>query len=219
VVKFSSTWASLWRRHLKNYFRSVLLMLSMAMLAACASGDVTGQKLSASASMAPFSTVDVMFMDKGVITEAARPWLPPSSIYRLDEQFGPGREVRNIMTEARDAVRSVFAARGIPGQVFLASDVYGTAKQPSHAVRVSFVSANSMGGRVMSVVFQVSVLETSTNQLLWQGSAKANADGDGFTKQARQEAATKLRLEFAEGIVRALRDSGLSAGTTGAKFD
>jgi hypothetical protein len=204
---------------LRNLILGALMVLSMALLAACATGDVTGQRLNTSASTIPFSAVEVVFMDKGALRQPARPGSPPGPIHLLDEQFGPGREVRNIMTEVRDAVGRVFASRGISGQAYLASGVNGMTKPPSHTVRVSFVSADSTGGRVVSVVFQVSVFETSTNQLLWQGTAKANANGDGLTNQARQESAAKQRLEFAEGIVRALRESGLASGSSGAKFD
>lgn len=187
----------------------VVVLFSVWLLAACATADVSGQRVGTATSMTPLSSVDVVFLDKPSLkrTDLAGTFVNPQAYSALTDRVG--WDVRRAMSEARDGVQAAFAANGIQGQAYLVSDVHGAPRATSHKVIVSLVSVQATPQNTGTITLKVAVFETAGNQLLWQGESKTFPGGDGFSKEAREEAIRKKQQKFGEGIVRALREAGL----------
>ena len=184
-------------------------LFSVWLLAACATADVSGHRVSTAASTVRLSSVDVVFLDKPSLkrTDLGGLFANPNSYSALSDRVV--FDVRRAMSEAREGVQAAFAAHGIPGQAYLASDPHGSPKPTSHKIVVSLISAQANPQNTASITLQVAVFEIATRQLLWQGESKTFPGGDGFSKKARDEAILKKQQNFGEGIVRALREAGL----------
>jgi predicted small secreted protein len=188
-------------------------LLLVCLLAACATAEVSGRRVSTATSAVRLSSVDVVFLDRPSLkrTDLGGNFASPSSYTGLSDRVAS--DVRRAMSEARDGVQTAFASHGIQGRAYLASSLYGTPEKPtSHKVVVSLISAQANAQSTASITLQVAVFETATNQLLWQGESKTFPGGDGFSNKAREDAILKKQQNFGEGIVRALREAGLLVG-------
>lgn len=191
-------------------------LISVWLLAACATADVSGHRVSTVTSTVRLSSVDVVFLDRPSLkrTDLGGAFASPSSYSALSDRVI--RDVRRAMSEARDGVQTAFAAHGIQGRAYLASDLYGTPAPTSHKVVVSLASAQAGPQNTASIILRVAVFETATNRILWQGESKTFPGGDGFSNQAREDAILKKQKNFGEGIVRALHEAGLFSETSQA---
>lgn len=196
---------------MRKLIGSAVVLFWVGLLAACAGmAEVSGQRVGATPATVQLSSVDVVFMDRPSLkrTDLGGLFASPSSYAGLSDRVV--MDVRRAMSEARDGVQAAFAAHGIQGMAYLASDVLGTPKPTSHRVVVSMLSAQASAQGTGDIKLQIVVVETATRRLLWQGEAKTFPGGDGFSSKARQEAILKKQKNFGEGIVRALRDAGLA---------
>lgn len=202
---------------MRTFIGWVAVLLGVGLLTACAAtADVSGQRVGTAAASVPLSSVDVVFMDRPSLkrTDLAGVFASPTSYAGLSDRVV--MDVRRAMSEARDGVQAAFAAHGIQGMAYLASDAYGTPKATSHRVVVSMLSAKASAQNTSEIMLQIVVIETATRRLLWQGESKTFPGGDGFSSKAREEAILKKQKNFGEGIVRALRDAGLAVGASPA---
>lgn len=195
-------------------YAAVLLFASL--LAACATADVSGHRVSTVASAVRLSSVDVIFLDRPSLkrTDLGSVFANPNSYSGLTDRVT--LDVRRAMAEARDGVQAAFAARNVPGLAYLASDTRGLPKPTSHRVFVSLISAQATAQNTGTILLKVTVVETATNQLLWQGESKTFPGGDGFSQKAREDAILKKQQNFGDGIIRALREAGLIDAAQGS---
>jgi hypothetical protein len=184
-------------------------LFAVWLLVACATADISGRRVSTATSTIRFSSVDVVFMDRPSLkrTDLGGVFASPNAYSALTDRVA--WDVRRAMSEARDGVRAAFAAHGVQGDAYLVSDLNGAPRPTSHKVVISLISAQATPQNTGTITLQVTVFETAGNQILWQGESKTFPGGDGFSKEARNDAIRNKQHNFGEGVMRALREAGV----------
>ena len=200
---------------MKRILGWMVALLFAGVLSACATADVSGQRMSNGAPSVAFKSVDVIFVDQATMKKSGLSALRMDTSADATLMSRAGGDLRRAMSEVREGVVDALAANGIPGRAYLVSrrDEQGPAS-PTHAVVVSMRSAVTSPSSPTKLTLNVDVIEVATNQIMWKGASELYPGGAGFSKEASAKSALEKRQRFGEGIVRALRDSGLQLPTS-----
>jgi hypothetical protein len=164
--------------------------------------------VSTSLSTVRLSAVDVVFMDQPALQRSGiagilNPNSNPILAYQVQS------DIRKAMSQLRDGVKNAFVVHGIQGQSYLASDTSQMSKPISHRIVVSVISARAGAQTATEVSLKIEIFEAGSRSLLWQGKTSTIAARVGWSVKAGDESILERGMNFGEGIVRALNETGL----------